>query len=164
MKKNNVSPNWDAFTGLFAIGFGIIYGYMSYSMPRAAFGNPMDPIYFPLGVSVIAFLIGVILLVKSDFKASVQAYKNLLAEDEKKKNDRRRILYTCLISVGYALIFEHLGYVISTFLFMFLMTTITSGKEAWKKSIVVALVFSVGVFFIFSTLLSISLPPLPFGE
>jgi len=105
MKKNDVSPNWDAFTGLFAIGFGVIYGY-----------------------------------------------------------DRRRILYTCILSVGYALIFEHLGYVISTFLFMVVMMTITSGKDMWKKSVVISLLFSVGVYFIFNTLLSISLPPLPFGE
>jgi putative tricarboxylic transport membrane protein len=133
-------------------------------MPRAAFGNPMDPIYFPLGVSVISFLIGVLLLVKSNFSASVQAYKNLINEDASKKNDRRRILYTCLLSVGYALIFEHLGYVISTFLFMVVMMTITSGKDMWKKSVVISLLFAVGVYFIFNTLLSISLPPLPFGE
>lgn len=164
MKKNDVSPNWDAFTGLFAIGFGIIYGYMSYTMPKAAFGNPMDPIYFPLGISVISVLIGVILLVRSDFSASMQAYKNLIHEDETKKNDRRRILYTCILSVGYALVFEHLGYVISTFLFMVVMMTITSGLTYWKKSVIVSLLFSLGVYFIFNTLLSISLPPLPFGQ
>ncbi len=164
MKKNDVSPNWDAFTGLFAIGFGVIYGYMSYSMPKAAFGNPMDPIYFPLGISVISVLIGVLILVKSNFSASVQAYKNLINEDETKKNDRRRILYTCILSVGYALVFEHLGYVISTFLFMVVMMTITSGIASWKKSAIVSLLFSLGVYFIFNTLLSISLPPLPFGQ
>ncbi|WP_165311642.1 tripartite tricarboxylate transporter TctB family protein [Vibrio ziniensis] len=164
MKKNDVSPNWDAFTGLFAIGFGVIYGYMSYSMPKAAFGNPMDPIYFPLGISVISVLIGVLILVKSNFSASVQAYKNLINEDETKKNDRRRILYTCILSVGYALVFEHLGYVISTFLFMVVMMTITSGFASWKKSAIVSLLFSLGVYFIFNTLLSISLPPLPFGQ
>ena len=164
MENKNVRPNWDAFTGLFGVAFGLIYGFMSYSMPRAAFGNPMDPIYFPLGISAISLLIGILLLVKSDFKASVLAYKNLLNEDDSRKNDRRRILYTCMISVGYALLFEHLGYVISTFLFMFSMLTITSGKESWKKSIIIALLFSFGVYFVFSTLLSISLPPMPFGE
>ena len=164
MENKNVSPNWDAFTGLFAVAFGLIYGYMAYSMPRAAFGNPLDPIYFPLGISAISILIGILLLVKSDFKASIQAYKNLINEDEVKKNDRRRILYTCIISVAYALLFEHLGYVISTFMFMFAMQTITSGKESWKKSIIIGLLFSVGVYFVFSTLLSISLPPMPFGE
>jgi putative tricarboxylic transport membrane protein len=164
MENNNVRPNWDAFTGLFGVAFGLIYGYMSYSMPRAAFGNPMDPLYFPLGVSAVSVLIGILLLVKSNFKASVLAYKNLINEDESRKNDRRRILYTCIISVGYAFTFEHLGYVISTFLFMLCMLTITCGKTSWKKSIFIALLFSVGIYFVFSTLLSISLPPLPFGE
>ena len=117
-------------------------------MPRAAFGNPMDPIYFPLGISAISLLIGILLLVKSDFKASVLAYKNLLNEDDSRKNDRRRILYTCMISVGYALLFEHLGYVISTFLFMFSMLTITSGKSPGRKALLL-LFFSLLVFILY---------------
>jgi len=164
MENKTVRPNWDAFTGLFGVGFGLVYGYMAYTMPRAAFGNPMDPIYFPLGIAAISILIGVLLLVKSNFKASVIAYKELINEDEVKKGDRRRILYTCIISIAYAVLFEHLGYVISTFLFMIAMLTITSGTEKWVKNTVIALLFAVGVFFIFSTMLSISLPPLPFTE
>ncbi|GLO63470.1 hypothetical protein MACH09_39780 [Vibrio sp. MACH09] len=164
MENKTVRPDWDAFTGLFGVGFGLVYGFMAYSMPRAAFGNPLDPIYFPLGIAVISILIGALLLIKSNFKASVMAYKELINEDDVKKNDRRRIFYTCIISIGYAVLFEHLGYVISTFLFMFIMLGITSGRDKLLKNAIIALVFSVGVFFIFSTMLSISLPPLPFTE
>ncbi|WP_159652600.1 tripartite tricarboxylate transporter TctB family protein [Vibrio atypicus] len=162
MENKNVRPNWDAFTGIFSIGFGLIYGGMTYAMPRAAFGNPLDPVYFPMGVAVLAIFIGCILLAKSNIKASIQAYVDLINEDEVKKFDRKRILYTCIVSIGYALLFDPLGYVISTFMFLFAMLTITSGIQEWKKSTLVALAFSVSVFFIFSTLLSISLPPLPF--
>ncbi|MGF1695481.1 tripartite tricarboxylate transporter TctB family protein [Vibrio kyushuensis] len=164
MEQQKIRPNWDAFTGLFSIAFGLIYGGMTYAMPRAAFGNPLDPLYFPAGVAILTLIVGVILLLRSNMKASIQAYVNLINEDETKKYDRKRILYTCIVSIGYAMIFDTLGYVISTFLFMFAMLTITGGKEVWKRSTVVALVFAVTVFFIFSTLLSISLPPLPFME
>lgn len=164
MDNKNVHPNWDAFTGLFSVTFGLIYGGHAYTMPRAMFGNPMDPIYFPLGIAFLAVLIGVLLLLNSNLKASLLAYKNIINEDAIKKNDRRRIFYTCIISVAYALLFEHLGYVISTFLFMAAMITITSGFKDWKKSVIVALIFSVAVFFIFNTLLAVSLPPLPFME
>lgn len=162
MKELN--PNWDSFTGLFSIAFGLIYGTATWNMPRAAFGNSMDPLYFPLGVAGVAVLIGLILFFKSNFAASVQAMKNLLAEEKAKKNDRRRVLYTCLVSVGYALIFDWLGYIISTFLFMFAMLTITSGWQRWLRSLIVAILFSGCIFFVFATLLSVSLPPLPFGE
>ncbi len=158
------TPNWDSFTGLFSITFGIIYGIATWNMPRAAFGNSMDPLYFPLGVAGVAVFIGLILLVKSNFAASVQAIKNLLAEENIKKKDRRRVLYTCLVCVGYALIFDRLGYIISTFLFMFAMQTITSGWQRWLRSLIVAILFSCCIYFVFSTLLSVSLPPLPFGE
>ncbi len=162
MKELN--SNWDSFTGLFSIAFGLIYGIATWTMPRAAFGNAMDPLYFPLGVAGVAVFIGAIMLVKSNFAASVQAMKNLLAEDNTKKIDRRRVLYTCLIGVGYALIFDRLGYIISTFLFMFAMQTITSGWQRWLRSLIVAILFSCCIYFVFSTLLSVSLPPLPFGE
>jgi putative tricarboxylic transport membrane protein len=162
MKSKNIRPNWDAFTGLFSVAFGLIYGGQAYTMPRAMFGNPMDPIYFPLGIALLAIFIGVCLLVKSNFKASVMAFTNIINESTIKKNDRRRIFYTCLISISYALLFEHVGYVISTFLFMSAMLTIT--RCSWKTSIVVALVFAMAIFFIFNTLLAVSLPPLPFME
>ena len=164
MENKNDRPNWDAFTGLFTIAFGLIYGGQAYTMPRAMFGTPMDPIYFPLGIAAIAILIGALLLVKSNFKASILAYKEIINEDQSRKDDRKKILYTCMISVAYALLFEHLGYVLSTFGFMFVMLCITSGKSEWKKSVVIALLFAVGVFFIFNTLLAVSLPPLPFFE
>ncbi len=163
MEKEAVRPNWDAFTGIFGIVFGLIYAYMTYTMPRAMFGNPLDPLYFPMGVAVLSIIVGGILLAKSNIKAAVQAYIDLRNEDEVKKHDRKRILYTVLISVGYALIFDTLGYVISTFFFMFAMLTITSGIVAWKRSAIVAALFAVVVYFIFNTLLAVSLPPLPFG-
>ncbi len=164
MSDQYVRPNWDAFTGLFGIIFGVVYGVQAYTMPKAMFGNPWDPIYFPLGVAAISILIGVSLLIKSDFKASIRAARELLNEDKVKKNDRRRILYTCMISVMYALLFEHLGYILSTCFFMFSMLTITSGLSVWKKNCVVAIIFSIGIFFVFNTLLAVSLPPLPFFE
>ena len=164
MENKAVRPSWDAFTGLFGVGFGIIYGFMSYSMPRASFGNPLDPIYFPMGISVLSILIGALLLIKSNFKASILAFTELINEDVVKKNDRRRIFYTCVIAVIYALVFEHLGYVISTIFFMFAMLGITNDLQNWKKNIIISLFFAIGVFFVFSTLLSISLPPLPFIE
>ncbi len=164
MENKSVRPNWDAFTGLFSVVFGLIYGGMAYTMPRAAFGNPLDPVYFPMGVAALAIIVGCILLLKSNMKESILAFNNLINEDEVKKYDRKRILYTCIIATGYAMVFDTLGYVISTFLFMFAMLTITSGKEAWMKSAAIALAFAVSVFFIFNTLLAISLPPLPFME
>lgn len=164
MKNDHIKPNWDAFTGLFSIALGVIYGFLAYNMPRAAFGNPLDAIYFPLGIAVVAIIIGVLLLVKSDFKLSIVAYKELINEDADKKGDRKKILYTCLVSVVYALLFEHVGYVISTFVFMFSMLTITSGSNLWKRNIIISVLFACTVYFVFSTLLSISLPPLPFSE
>ncbi len=162
MENKNIRPNWDAFTGLFSIAFGLIYGGYAYVMPRPMFGNPMDPVYFPLGVAAVALIVGICLLIKSDFKASLTALSNLLNEDDAKKGDRKKILYTCLISIGYAVLFDPLGYVISTFLFMTAMLTITSGFKAWKTSITVGLIFSVSVYFIFAELLAVSLPALPF--
>lgn len=164
MDKNVTKPNWDALTGLLSLLGGIAYAIASYNLPRASFGNPLDPIYFPMGIAIVLMFIGAVLLIKSKPEAAILAIKNLLAEDASKKYDRRRILYTCIISVVYALTFEHLGYVISTALFMFVMLLITGGRKNLLKSALIALAFSICVYLLFSTMLSVSLPPMPFLE
>ncbi|MFV0438789.1 MAG: tripartite tricarboxylate transporter TctB family protein [Desulfopila sp.] len=156
--------NWDSFTGLFSIFFGLVYGLAAWNMPRAAFGNPQDPLYFPLGVAGLAVIVGIILTIRSSFSASIQALQSVLGKGQAHSRYRRHIALTCLAGIGYAFFFDRFGYLISTALFMFAMLTITSGWRRWLRNALVAAFFSGGIYFVFSTLLSVSLPPLPFME
>ncbi|EKO3914813.1 tripartite tricarboxylate transporter TctB family protein, partial [Vibrio metschnikovii] len=58
----------------------------------------------------------------------------------------------------YSFMFELIGFLISTMFFMLMMLMVTCGIKRWKQSLVIGVVFSVGIYFIFNELLSINLP------
>ena len=159
---SNIKPNWDGLTGLFSIVFGLAYGGYAYSLPQPMFGNPLEAIFLPLAVSAIAIFIGILLIATGGVTPSIVAIKALLNESPQRKDDRRKIAITSVICVFYALSFEHAGYVISTFFFMFFMLTVTCGITSWKKSALISIIFAGGIFILFNELLSVNLPPFPF--
>ena len=81
--------------------------------------------------------------------------------DETDKKISGMIAYTCVSGVIYALLFEHAGFVISTYLFMMAMLSLTNKKKNVQNAIV-AVVFSVGIYLIFTRALGIPLPKMPF--
>ncbi|MEL0659602.1 tripartite tricarboxylate transporter TctB family protein [Psychromonas arctica] len=159
---SNIKSNWDGLTGLFSITFGLAYGGYAYSLPQPMFGNPLEAIFLPLAVSAIAIFIGVLLIFTGGISPSIMAIKALLNESSQRKEDRRKIAITCVICIFYAMLFEHVGYVISTSLFMFSTLTVTCGKDFWKKSALISIIFAGGIFITFNELLSVNLPPFPF--
>ncbi len=152
--------NFDALTGFVSLVFGLAYAFMVSQTPKANFGDPNAHLYFPYGIAFLFIILGLLLLIKGGIKPSINAVKSLLNEDAVKKQDRKRVLYTCILSLGYALGFEHLGYVLSTSIFMFLVLALMNGLKAWKINITISLLFSFTVFLIFSKFLGISLPTL----
>ncbi|MDP5254691.1 MULTISPECIES: tripartite tricarboxylate transporter TctB family protein [unclassified Vibrio] len=154
--------NWDGVTGLFSIAFGCAYGGYALALPQPMFGNPLEAIFMPLAIAAIAIFIGGLLIVKGGLRPSWLAIRSLLNESEQHKNNRRKIAITCVISLIYAATFEHLGYVLSTFVFMFAMLMVTCGAAKWKKNAFIALVFALGVYLIFNQLLAVNLPSFPF--
>ncbi|MGB2079856.1 MAG: tripartite tricarboxylate transporter TctB family protein [Vibrio sp.] len=167
MHQNNntqspeAKPNWDGLTGIFSLLFGLGYGTWAYVLPRPMFGNPLEAIFFPMAIAALAVIIGILLIIRGGISPAIQAFKQMRAEGDLAKKDRRRIGLTCLVSVFYALTFDHLGYVLSTFGFMVCMLLITSGRGFLKQAVVIGLCFSLGVYLLFSQLLSVNLPALP---
>jgi putative tricarboxylic transport membrane protein len=74
----------------------------------------------------------------------------------------RNIAIVAALCVGYALLFERVGYVISTFLFLCTVLFLFNGLRRWKVSLIVSVAFSVGVYFLFGSVLGIQLPSMPF--
>lgn len=163
MEKVKKTLDFNGLTGLFLVIIALIYGYRAYTLPRAAIGNPIAPSIYPLVLAILLLILGGILLVKSNLKESIEALK--ISKREASDNERlsfKMIGWTCVIALLYAAVFNYLGYVISTFLFMLLILMIINGKSKWKINIMVALLFSVGIYMIFSKLLGISLPQIPY--
>lgn len=158
MNKQTQPTNWDGLTGVVSILFGLSYGGYAYLLPRPMFGNPWEPIFMPLAIAVFTVFIGILLVINGRIAPSVAAVKEFISAHPQRKTHRYRIALTCLVSLIYAAIFEHAGFILSTALFMFSMLVITCEIRKWKSSLLIAVLFSTGIYFIFNELLAINLP------
>ena len=154
--------DYNSLTAIITILVGLIFGLLTIMTPDASIGNPDAPKYFPLGLSAAMLILGIILFVRSDMGKTKDSLKALFNATKDDKKIGKFILITSAICILYALIFDHVGYIIATFIFMELMLFITNGKEKLLTNTIVSLVFSVGVFYVFNNLLGVVLPNLPF--
>lgn len=160
MEKQKV--NFDFLSGTISIVIGIVYGILAFNIKRSPMGNPLAPSVFPLILAAGMVIFGIILVAKSDLNATKRAFEKI--KTTKTANDalsQKMIMSTVAAALVYALIFEHLGYVISTILFIGFILTITNGRK-WVKNLIISVVFSIVVYYVFSYLLGIMLPRTPF--
>ncbi len=158
MNKQTQPTNWDGLTGVASIIFGLGYGSYAYLLPRPMFGNPWEPLFMPLAITVFMVVIGILLIINGKMAPSLTAIKEFISAHPQRKTHRYRIALTCLVSLVYAAIFEHAGFILSTSLFMLVMLFITCGLSSWKRSLLIAVLFSTGIYVIFDQLLAINLP------
>ncbi|HZH62177.1 MAG TPA: tripartite tricarboxylate transporter TctB family protein [Metabacillus sp.] len=127
----------------------------SFNLPKANLGNPNGPLYFPIGLSILLLIFSVLYL--------FQELKTLNKENKKIKQmlsgrTPKLIGLTVLLGAGYSLIFEQIGFLFSTVLFLGALLFVVNGKQKWKANIIVTICFSFLSWYAFSVLLGVSLP------
>lgn len=162
--------NLNRITGIVITAFGVIYTVLSYNLPRAVIGKPMDPVIFPLILGIGMTLCGILLLLEKG-KQKEGAPKVKEAKEAKKftlkgmTQDTKLIIFTCATGILYGLLFEPLGYVLSTIIFMgSLLFAVNDGIKKWKTNVLVAVGFSLCIYVLFYHFLGIPLPMMPFLE
>ncbi len=70
----------------------------------------------------------------------------------------KRIGLTCLFILIYTVIFERIGFLISTVLFLAAVMFLVNGFQHWLKNLIVAIVFSGVAWYTFAQLLDVNLP------
>jgi putative tricarboxylic transport membrane protein len=145
----------DSIVGFFALILGLIYSIQAYMLPKASIGNPWAPVYFPLGVGVLMMIVGALIIARDARKSDRSAPK-----DQKKKDPGyvKLILGTVAACLVYAVIFNHVGFIISTMLFLGSVLFMVNGKAGWMSSAVIAAVFTITVWLAFEKILMINLP------
>lgn len=151
-------------TGIASIVIGAAYTLMAFLLPRAPFGDPARHLVFPVIVGIGMLALGAALtLVELGKGAAKKGVKVELPKTLSRYG--KEIVVSIAASVVYALIFEKVGYVIATILYLgTILFLINSGKKAAATNVLVAVIFSVGIYALFAYVLGIQLPPLPFLE
>lgn len=151
----------DALMGLVVAIIGVLYLVSTLNLREAAIGNAYAPRYFPMLISLILIITGITFVIKNGAHNVPVAMKNFMRSFIEDKEVNLTIMVTCIGSIIYALIFRKVGFVISTFLFLNLLLFLTR-KERIIANSVIAAIFSITVYVVFSKLLGVTLPSMPF--
>lgn len=151
--------NLSALTGIIATLIGVFYTLTAYGFKDAAIGNPMAPKIMPIGLGLLMMLFGIALTIIELKKSGFRKEGHPLIKDQETLKVTALLSAACIF---YAIIFEKAGYVISTIVFLEMVMYVFGGAKDWKLNTIVAVSFSVTVYVVFSKLLGITLPVMPF--
>ncbi|MBM7599319.1 putative tricarboxylic transport membrane protein [Virgibacillus halotolerans] len=140
---------------IFFIVASIIYGVLIIQLPPATLGMPSGPKQFPLFVCIGIFIFAVIDL--------MNIHKENLKDNEDlalltKGNSFKIIVIIIGICIIYTMVFEWLGYLLATVLFLAGLLFYLNGFKKWLMNMIVTLVVSFSTWYGFTQLLQISLP------
>ncbi|RZT22678.1 MULTISPECIES: tripartite tricarboxylate transporter TctB family protein [Fictibacillus] len=145
--------SFDRYASVIFALVGAAFLFESRNIATSAYGSEVGPNVFP-------FLLGLILILLS-VKLFLESLKSIHNKNKnREKLMIKRFLIILIASILYASLLETIGYLISTFIFLFLSFQ-TMEKGGWIKNALVAGTFSFCVYFLFVVVLKGSLPGLP---
>lgn len=148
--------HFDRYASLFFLAIGLFFAVESFSVSTSAFGSNVGPNIFPLGLGILLILLSLRLFYE-DWKRDGTKRKG---EGGVRKEDLKRFFLLLALSFAYIFLLEPLGYVISTFLFLFFSFQVME-RGRWLSAFLVALLFSSIVYYLFAMVLKGTLPGLP---
>ncbi len=155
--------NLSKMASIFFLLAGLIYLIMVYQLPAASIGNPNAPKIFPGMLSVLMVGLAITVLVQ-EARAITGDNQTVSAGTGLDLENVRQIGLTIVCAIIYALLFDRLGYVIATIIFLEGVLSIFNGYKNWKQNTLVAVIFSIVVYVLFFKILNVYLPPFPFFE
>jgi len=140
---------------LFFMLIGLVAFIGSLNLPKAKLGDPNGPIYFPALISGFLFIISTIYFI-TELRKKYKENKDL--QMLVANRTPFLIISTLVLAIIYAFVFEKIGFLISTILFLGGLLFVINGRKKWVTNIVISFVFSFTAWYAFSQLLKVSLP------
>lgn len=145
-------------SSIITIAVGLTYMIMALNFPNATVGRPLEPKIFPVILGIAMTILGFALLIDELIKNSKSKDKETIKLSF--GNNGKKIAITVINAIAYALLFNILGYVLSTIIFLEVELLIFGRLKSWKISTIVSVIFSIIAFLIFNTFLGLYLPKL----
>lgn len=147
-----MNNTFDRYASVVFLALGIaVYTYIQ-SIEVSTAGSAIGPKELPALLAVVLVILSLVNLYQA-----IKANKPAKAE----KLEHKRFVIVLISLLLYALLLEPLGYVISTFLFLFAGFQ-NMEKGGYLKSALIAAAFSGGVYYLYVEIAQGVLPPLPF--
>lgn len=137
---------------LLASGGGLVFSLIKHAQPKNVTALALDPYTLPSVVFAAMFILGICRLVIG-LRMKDTGEKSMLLRVPLKS------LLTAVFIGIYVLLLEKIGFVITSFAFLWAqMFILQDGKKNWKMMALISVVFSLGVYLLFSKVFSVMLP------
>ena len=141
-------------TGIFSVILGLVYLAGTYNIPLNDAGDSVGPRSFPFLIAALVLICGVALIINDLRSKDRKPFSWGFASES---GVWLRIIATMVVGIIYGLVLDWLGYLIATFFFMILVTTLINvGRH--KQNLIVSVLFSIISFISFALILKLSLP------
>jgi putative tricarboxylic transport membrane protein len=140
---------------IFFFVVGVLFLIGTFNLPKARLGDPNGPLYFPAIVCILLILLSVVYF----FQEWKQRNKVI---EEVKMIFRGRtpflIISTIVLIFVYSFLFDRIGFLFSTVIFLGGLLFTLNGRKKWLQNIIVSVLFSLISWYVFAELLQVSLP------
>jgi len=147
-----MSKTFDTIAGCVFLIVGAFFVVGSLGISKSSYGSTVGPNVFPFGLGIILILLSLIVITRA--RHSTDKTK------EKRAPDYRRFGLLLLATIVYVFVFESLGYVISTFVYLVVVFQVMERKRIFV-SVGIAAFFSCFVYFVYVIAFQGTLPPFP---
>lgn len=152
----------DRLIFVFTLVLAGVYFWATEKLPSLEIGDPLGPKAFPrlLGIGL---LITAVMLLFELLRARKAAPVVREAAHERDGGARRVVAGVAVWTLCYFLVFEKLGFVIATSIYLIALTSYFN-RGKWKPNVITSVLFSLGAYLMFTKLLGVNLAPgiLPF--
>jgi putative tricarboxylic transport membrane protein len=143
---------FDRFASVAFLAVGVLFMIGSRKLSSSSYGSSVGPDIFP-------FVLGLVLAALS-IRLFYEAYRSRRQESSKEKLEYKPFIIIFTSTLIYILTLETIGYVITTFLFLFVCFQ-TMERNKWVTSLIISAGFSGIVYFLFVSVLKGTLPGWP---
>jgi putative tricarboxylic transport membrane protein len=147
-----MNKTFDTIAGSVFLVVGVFFIVGSMGITQSSYGSTVGPNVFPFGLGAILALLSIIVIYQARHRAGIAK--------EKREYDYTRFGLLLLATIVYIFVFEPLGYVISTFLYLVFVFQVMERKKLFA-SIVIAALFACSVYYVYVAVFQGTLPPLP---
>jgi len=133
-----------------------VYFWATSQIPTLEIGDPLGPKAFPrlLGIGMLITAAMLLAEILRDRKAAKRA-----ASTEAKEEGNTKVVIAAVIATAiYFLLFERVGYVLTTTIYLMAMTHAFHKKGRWLVNVLTSVIYGVGSYLAFTQALGVNLP------
>lgn len=134
--------------------FAVVYSQLNLPLQNP-FGAGVGPRFFPQLAGGVMLVMSVYLLVLQTWRRRTGRLDEEVLEMETR--DIARVGVFIILTIGYMLIFVDVGFLVATSIFLFLLF-ITNGMRRYVLAAVLAIGFTIGMYFVFTVALGLPVP------